>query len=172
MLPPNTAHQRFIDSLQGLRSDSLLKLDFPMNKRGSNSGTESRSTQTDADCKTFLLIDDEQAILTCNSLLLASRGHQIFTAESVTAATQVMEKEADAIDCLIIDFSMPETNGLQLLNQFRSIGWRHPTVLCANLTMSFDDHPNAQYWPEYILAKPYNFHRLQEAISVALRIPD
>lgn len=143
-----------------------------MNKRGSKSGAESRSSQTESNTKTFLLVDDEQSVLTCNSLLLETRGHQVFTAGSVAVAIQVMEKEADVIDCLIIEFSMSEMNGLQLLNQFRSIGWSHPTILCANLTVNINDHPDAQYWPDYILAKPYNVDRLQEAISIALRIPN
>lgn len=122
--------------------------------------------------KTFLLVDDEQAILDCISLLLEARGNRVFAVGSIAAAIQVMEQEADQIDCLIIDHSMPETNGLQLLNQFRSIGWKHPTILCSSLVMNIRDYPDAQYWPEHVLAKPYGFDRLENAISIALGIQD
>ena len=68
-------------------------------------------------------------------MLLEVRGHQVHKAASVAAATQVMEHEANNIDCLIIDFSLPGTNGLQLFNQFRSIGWNIPTILCSDFSI-------------------------------------
>ena len=137
-----------------------------------NGPDSSHTTQTDFENRTFLMIDDEQVILSCMSLLLEARGHKVFTAGSVAAATQVMEQRFETIDCLIIDFSMPDCNGLQLLNQFRSIGWKHPAILCSRHTIDLGDYPDAQYWPEFILAKPYHFDRLSEAISVALKSPD
>jgi len=122
--------------------------------------------------KTFLLVDDEQAILDCMSLLLEARGNTVFPVGSVAAAAQVMGQRSDEIDCLIIDHSMPETNGLQLLNQFRSIGMTHPAILCSCFSLDIREHPDAQYWPEYVLAKPYSFRRLENAISMVLKTPD
>lgn len=139
-----------------------------MNVRDSGSGF----SKTANDFKTFLLVDDEQAILDCVTLLLEARGNRVFAAGSIAAAIQVMEQKSDEIDCLIIDQSMPETNGLQLLNQFRSIGLAHPTILCSSFLINIREHPDAQYWPEHVLAKPYNFKRLQHAISVVLETQD
>lgn len=143
-----------------------------MNKYSSIGGAASRTTQSGLDTKTILLVDNESAVLSSISTLLEARGCQVHTASSAAAATQVMSLNAAVIDCLVIGFSMPVTNGLRLLNRFRSVGWRHPTVLCSEHTMNLGDHPDAQYWPDYILAKPYCFDRLQAAISTALRTPD
>ena len=169
MLVQYPAHYHgFGDCHQGLRFETPLKIDFTMNK----SGSSSRPAQSKLGTITFLLIDDEHGILSCIALLLEARGYQVFTAGSVAAAIQVLEQEANAIDCLIIDFSTPGTNGLQLHNRFRSMGWRHPTILCSSLKMDIDDHPDVQYWPDYILAKPYCLDRLQDAISIATRNSD
>ena len=130
-----------------------------------------RPVQSQLGTITFLLVDDEREILSCIALLLEARGYQVFTAGSVAAALKVMERKANAIDCLIIDFSTPGTNGLQLHNRFRSMGWRHPTILCSSHKMEIDDHPDAQYWPDYMLAKPYCLERLQDAITIAIGKP-
>ena len=133
---------------------------------------DSGFSKTAGGFKTFLLVDDEQAILDCTTLLLEARGNRVFAVASIAAAVQVMEQKSDEIDCLIIDHSMPETNGLQLMNQFRSIGLAHPTILCSRLLINIQEHPDAQYWPEHVLAKPYNFKRLQNAISLVLQTRD
>jgi len=135
-----------------------------MNDGDSDSGFSKNKINT----KTFLLVDDEPAILDCISMLLEAQGNKVLVAGSVAAATQLMKKEAEEIDCLIIDYSMPETNGLQLMNQFRSIGWKHPTIICSDLLIDIQSHPDVQYWPEYVLAKPYGADRLQEAIVAAI----
>ncbi len=121
-----------------------------------------------AGSKTFLMVDDEQAILDCISLLLEARGHRVHAVGSNVAAMQVMQQLSDEIDCLILDYSMPETNGLQLLNQFRSIGWKNPAILCSSRVLDIRGHPDAQYWPEHVLAKPYGLDRLGNAISIVL----
>ena len=77
---------------------------------------DSGFSKTAGGFKTFLLVDDEQAILDCTTLLLEARGNRVFAVASIAAAVQVMEQKSDEIDCLIIDHSMPETNGLQLMN--------------------------------------------------------
>lgn len=141
-----------------------------MNDRDSGSGSGSPNTADGF--KTFLLVDDEQAILDWTSPLLEAQGNRVFAVASVAAALQVMEQKSDEIDFLIIDHSMPETNGLQLMNQFRSIGLVHPTILCSGLTMDIREHPDAQYWPEHVLAKPYDFRRLQDAISFVMETRD
>jgi len=120
--------------------------------------------------RTFLLIEAEQAILDSISLLLEARGHRVFAVASVAAATQVMQQNSKEIDCLIIDYSISDSNGLQLLNRFRSNGWKHPAVLCSDSLVKRSDHPDAQYWPEHVLAKPYCYDRLQKAISIAFGI--
>ena len=146
---------------------SLIQSEFSMNKNSTQAYTR---TQTNVSNKTFLLVDDEHVILSCISLLLEARGHQVLTAGSVTAAMQVMKQKSEAIDCLIIDYSLPTTNGLQLLNQFRSIGWTQPAIICSSFEINLEDHPNAQYWPEYVLAKPLGFDRLLKGISIALNL--
>lgn len=119
--------------------------------------------------RTILVVDDEAAILNSASLLLESLGNQVVSACSATDAMQVMESMNSQIDCLILDYSMPGTNGLSLLNRFRSIGWNHPAILCSGYPMRIGDHPNAQFWPDGVLEKPFNFLQLQTAIDEACR---
>jgi len=117
--------------------------------------------------RTFLFFNDDQEILDGISPLLEAKGHRVFAVASGAAAFQVMEQHYREIDSLIIDCSISSSSGLQLLNRFRSNGWKHPTVLCSDTLPKIKDHPDVQYWPEHVLTKPYCFDRLQNAISIA-----
>jgi len=125
-----------ITSLDVNRYDSGLfscVLDFYMNDPSiSRPGNGAR---------TFLFFNDDQEILDGISPLLEAKGHRVFAVASGAAAFQVMEQHYREIDSLIIDCSISSSSGLQLLNRFRSNGWKHPTVLCSDTLPEIKDHP-------------------------------
>jgi signal transduction histidine kinase/ActR/RegA family two-component response regulator len=119
--------------------------------------------------RVVLLVDDEKRVLESVSMLLESKGNKVIAVNSAKKALAAMEESHELIDCLILDYSMPVTNGIELLNRIRAQGWNHPTVLCSGYMIKLDDHPNAQYWPDETLAKPYKFAQLQQAMDTVCR---
>jgi two-component system response regulator AtoC len=72
-----------------------------------------------------LLVDDEEGILFALKVLLQSRGHQPILARSAAEALPLV----DAADAVVTDFSMPETDGLELLRQVKERDAALPVVL-------------------------------------------
>ena len=115
--------------------------------------------------RTILLVDDEAVVRKSIGMVLESRGNRVISAGDAEAAMEEMQTNQDKIDCLILDYSMPSVNGLQLLNQIRSSGWRQPAILCSGFVMEVTDYPDAKFWPEEILEKPFKLDVLQQAMD-------
>ncbi|HET9598915.1 MAG TPA: sigma-54 dependent transcriptional regulator [Anaeromyxobacteraceae bacterium] len=72
-----------------------------------------------------LLVDDEEGILFALKVLLASRGHQPLLAHSAAEALATL----DGADAVVTDFSMPETDGMELLRQVKERDPALPVIL-------------------------------------------
>ncbi len=65
-----------------------------------------------------LIVDDSRVFRTMGSDLLAVRQYQIFTAENAFQALEIIEEHPD-IRLAIIDYYMPDMDGIQLTNELR-----------------------------------------------------
>jgi len=83
-----------------------------------------------------LLAEDDPLTLAGIELLLASSNYQV-AATARTGAEALEKLPAARPDMLILDFEMPERNGLDVLRAIRSRGDTRPVVL---LTGSINDH--------------------------------
>jgi DNA-binding response OmpR family regulator len=84
--------------------------------------------------RTIALIDDDRAWLDTLAEFLGDRGYRVHTAQGATSGLALLEK-LDAA-AAVIDLSMPEMNGLQLLRRLRQ-RWGKLQVLL----LSGDDDP-------------------------------
>lgn len=67
--------------------------------------------------RTALIVDDEQAIRECISYALEKRGFAVETAEDGRAALHKITQNKP--DIIILDFAMPQMNGLQVCNRLK-----------------------------------------------------
>ena len=73
------------------------------------------------------VVDDDPAVLMALSTLLRSRAFHVHTYGS---AQEFLASQAKGLpECLIVDFQMPEMNGLELQQHLVSNGTRIPTIL-------------------------------------------
>ncbi len=72
-----------------------------------------------------LLVDDDGAVLFALEALARSRGHDPILARSAAEALALL----DQADAVITDFSMPETDGMELLKQIRERDASLPVIL-------------------------------------------
>ncbi len=63
----------------------------------------------------ILLIDDEQSFAAGVAELLRVQGHSVVTADSLSAARQVLDQQS--WDLMLIDLMLPDGNGLELLDE-------------------------------------------------------
>ena len=98
------------------------------------------------------------------SMMLESRGCTVHQAESGPVALEKLPEIANELDCIILDYTMPKLNGLQVLEQIRESDIDVPVIMCSGLPLSKESNPNSA-WPEDILSKPFQMTDLYRKIN-------
>jgi CheY-like chemotaxis protein len=73
------------------------------------------------DKKTVLLVDDEPMILDVGKKMLEKMSHEVFAANSGKEAIEVLKREKDRIDLVVLDMIMPEMGGKETFERVREI---------------------------------------------------
>ncbi len=76
---------------------------------------------------TFLLVEDEETVRSSISRFLAKEGHKVLEARSVAEAQAMLHRSRP--DAAILDYKLPDGDGLELLRALKSIDSTIPSVL-------------------------------------------
>lgn len=79
--------------------------------------------------RSILLIDDEPAVRLVTGRMLSELGHRVVTADSGRRGIELLQAQPDAIDLVVLDLTMPEQSGEQVLEQIRSVRSSIPVVI-------------------------------------------
>ena len=109
----------------------------------------------------ILLIDDEVMITQSMGLVLEGLGYETTTANSGSSGLQQIDSGKE-FDCIIIDFAMPEMNGLEFLAELRERQITTPVIMCSGY---FELPESGENLPQATLRKPYSIAMLQETIG-------
>jgi CheY-like chemotaxis protein len=82
-----------------------------------------------ASARSILLIDDEPAVRLVTSRLLCELGHQVMTADSGRRGLELLCEQPDSIDLVVLDLTMPEQSGEQILDELRLVRDTLPVVI-------------------------------------------
>ena len=114
-----------------------------------------------AQAHSVLVVDDEPFVRKGIAAMLKSMGCSVVTADSGRAALDELSKHAGDVDIAILDYSMPQMDGLEVLRQIRRSYPKLPVVLSSGFMMSRDEDSEA---PDAFLAKPYTVSKLREVM--------
>ena len=109
----------------------------------------------------MLVVDDDEQVARLLELSLRRSGYEVLTCTDPVVALEVAELCRPHV--ALLDFSMPEVNGLDLLRQFRQ---RWPALPVAIATGHQDEHLRASFLSEgacAVVDKPFSpraFRRL------------
>lgn len=78
-----------------------------------------------SEIKTILLIDDERHMLRFLELNIRPLGWRILTAEGGAQALEILHREP--VDLMLVDYQMPEMNGLEFVAKVRELPAYHKT---------------------------------------------
>lgn len=116
----------------------------------------------------ILLIEDEPGVLAFVSAALRQHGYAILSANCGSAARQIFTQEAENIDLIMSDVVLPDTTGVQLLEEFFLV---RPD-LKALLTSGYSEKQSLVDLVKkrglFFLHKPYTLIQLLEAVHNAL----
>jgi len=114
----------------------------------------------------LLLIEDNVLLQETTTELLEAFGHQVYTADSGKKALAVMGDHAQEIDLIMLDLSLPDISGENLLGELIRLYPGQKVVLCTGSLV--DEHLRQHPAVKGFLAKPFDFGELRNTIELAL----
>jgi len=118
--------------------------------------------------KRILLVEDDQSILDIIAQILEINDFEVFQAENGKLALEILDKAKP--DLFICDIQMPVMNGLELLNQIRSIEEyaQVPFIFLSARTSKEDIREGMNLSADDYLTKPFKASELLYAIRARL----
>jgi DNA-binding NtrC family response regulator len=119
--------------------------------------------------KRLLLVDDEPSIRSAFATLLAREGYAIETAATAEAGERALAR--GRIDCLILDYRIPDVRGDLFYEYALSVQphLRHQTVFITG-DIAPGTHELLDATDCQVLLKPFDVETLLMAISACLRL--
>lgn len=111
-----------------------------------------------------LIVDDEETVRDVSRVFLERAGYTVLTAEDGLRGLEVFREHAAAVDCIILDYSMPGMSGLETLAGIRKIRPDVPVILSSGyhedevVSHMGDDAASA------FIQKPYGAAALMERL--------
>jgi len=114
--------------------------------------------------KIILLADDEIMLRDLLAELLESYGYSVIKVGSGTEALKVLTEEIK-VDLAIIDFNMPEMNGLDCIRKIRELKLLFPIILSSGSFAMNENFDYKKIGANGMLAKPYEFDAMLDTIK-------
>lgn len=122
---------------------------------------------TDTNTKRLMIVDDNAELRTLLAEYFRRQGFEVAERESGAAALQTVM--TDRFDCFILDVSMPEMSGLELLRKLRDRGIDTPALFLTAHDMLDDKVAGFEAGADDYLAKPFSPRELEYRIEALLR---
>lgn len=117
----------------------------------------------------ILLVDDEDMVLTLGRVILERRGYEVCVARSGTEAIALCGARTAPLDCVIIDFTMPDMNGRETLTEIRKIYEGIPALISSGYSDEEIAHSMDGLAFNGMIHKPYRQEALLAALQQALQ---
>ena len=116
--------------------------------------------------ETILLVDDDAALLEVTSIVLASEGYRVLTAEDGVEALRILGREE--LDLVVLDIMLPRMSGFEVLKKMREHS-DVPVVLLTAKSQSVDKVVGLELGADDYITKPFDTKELLARIKAILR---
>jgi two-component system response regulator AtoC len=114
-----------------------------------------------------LVVDDESLIRWSIAETLADAGHTVIEAEDGATAVQALTAPAEAVDAVLLDYRLPDSDDLTLLADIRRLS-PHSVVILMTAYGTPEVTSGALELGVYkVMSKPFEMHDLEEVILKA-----
>jgi DNA-binding response OmpR family regulator len=118
---------------------------------------------------TILAVDDDEKIRELLSTLLRRKGHHVLTASHGQKGIEVFRRERPHVT--ILDFEMPDMDGLAVLRQIREIDPRAPVIMLTGAGTEAREKQARELGVTDFLAKGFSLHEVGAALKQVLNPP-
>jgi two-component system, cell cycle sensor histidine kinase and response regulator CckA len=115
-----------------------------------------------------LLVDDDARVRNVNELLLQNIGFEVLAVETGREAIREFERRSAEVRVVVLDVTMPDLSGDQVLKELRRIRPDIPVLLCSGYS---EDEMSDRFSPEDLesfLQKPYTFDLFRDRLRQLL----
>ncbi|MDH3602898.1 MAG: response regulator, partial [Candidatus Tectomicrobia bacterium] len=116
----------------------------------------------------ILLVDDEADLASAAALLLKDLGYEVSAHTNASEALALFRTEADTLDLVIADQTMPELTGKALAEAVRAIRTDIPIILCTGYSHVINAAQAEELGIDAFLMKPVEVDALAETIERVL----
>ena len=128
---------------------------------GKGATKEARELEGD---ETILVIEDEEVVRRTTILVLERYGYAALAAADGVEGLDVLQREGEGIDLVLLDLSMPRLSGSEVLAEIRALRPELKVVLCTGYTSSEWDFEGIAG----VVQKPFKGEDLARAVRSAL----
>lgn len=115
------------------------------------------------------VVDDDAIFREMCRQVLSDDGHEVRESSGGREFMEMWRKGGTKPDLIVMDFSMPEYNGLQLCEWLRGEGARVPVILVSGFAANQPDIKKALKMKKtFFLQKPFSFREMADTVTVAL----
>ncbi len=114
--------------------------------------------------KIILLADDEIMLRDLLAELLESSGYNVIKVSTGTEALKVLTEEIK-VNLAIIDYNMPQMDGLECIRQIRELKFKMPIILSSGSFALGEDFDYKKIGVTTTLSKPYEFETMLSTIQ-------
>ncbi len=137
------------------------------------SGVESSKTITDCahykrGDEAIVVVDDEAAIVESTAGILDSLGYRVKTFTDSRDALHFIRHNANEVDLLISDLTMPQLTGLELIRKIRETNLNLPVILTTGFSGAIHNETMRKLGVDRLLIKPTLGKTLSETIRSVL----
>lgn len=118
---------------------------------------------------TVLVVDDEALIRWALAEVLRQRGHTVIEATSADGARNAMSQASGLIDVVLLDYRLPDSNDLHLLEEIRRRLPRSAVVLMTAFGTPEMVQGALDLGVYCVLNKPFDMHGVEGLITEAHR---
>jgi CheY-like chemotaxis protein len=132
---------------------------------------EGPSTLEDADTsgqeseQHILVVDDDRTVRTLEGIRLSRLGHEVTTKADAHEALAAIRDAPEAFDVVLIDYHMPDMNGLELVHALRDEGCEASVILMTGLSAQISEAKARVVGIDHLLRKPVESHDLRELLA-------
>lgn len=130
--------------------------------------TAATVTQMPSGGERILLVDDEPLITSVGSELLTEMGYHVQAVNHPAQAIKLMENDASSFDLIITDLTMPEMNGIEMVQKMRALRITTPVILISGYNERIKQEEARNAGISQILSKPCPAQTLVEAVKKAI----
>ncbi len=106
------------------------------------------------------------------SEIFESFGYSVATAVNGKKALELFKQDPQGFDALVSDYSMPEMNGYELINECLSMRPDLPAILCSGYMEKADGENLKDLGDTVFMSKPLDWRRLSRTLQEEINKQD